>query len=68
MKNLATVLSEFKENSEKEITFVSVHGTETTISKNDELIEKNDMLHILKENGETEIITFTDHIFKIIIK
>ena len=40
MKNLATVLSEFKETSEKEITFVSVHGIETTISKNDDLIQK----------------------------
>lgn len=68
MKNLATVLSEFKKTNEKEIRFVSVHGIETTISKNDELIQKNDMLHISKENGETEIITFTDHIFKIIIK
>ena len=68
MTNLTTVLTEFKENCKKEITFISVHGIETTISKNDKLLEKNDMLQILKEKGETEIITFTDHIFKIIIK
>lgn len=67
-KSLATVLNEFKENTDKEITFISIHGIETTISKNDKLEEKHDMLHIIKENGELEIITFTDNIFKIIVK
>ena len=67
-KSLATVLNEFKENTDKEITLISVHGIETTISKNDKLEEKQDMLHIIKENGELELITFTDNIFKIIIK
>ena len=67
-KSLATVLNEFKENTDKEITLISVHGIETIISKNDKLEEKQDMLHIIKENGELELITFTDNIFKIIIK
>lgn len=68
MKDIETVITKFKENNDKEITFVTIHGIETTISKNDEIKVENNLLYILKENGETEIIAFTDHIFKIIIK
>ena len=69
MNELTKVLTEFKEQTNKEITFISVHGIETTISKKDKLLETDDnILRILKENGEIEIILFTDNIFKIIIK
>lgn len=69
LKELIDVINtQFDKFNITESTLISVHGIETKITANDELIERNDMLYILKENGEREIITFKDHIFKIIMK
>lgn len=32
-----------------EITFISVHGIETTVSKHDKIREENDFLYIIRE-------------------
>ena len=56
---------ELKKEDTSEITFISVHGIETTVSKHDKLREENDLLYIIRESGEIEIILFTDDIFKI---
>lgn len=60
--------AELKKEDTREITFISVHGIETTVSKQDIFKEENDFLYIIRESGEIEIILFTDDIFKIKIK
>lgn len=68
-KSLADIIkTQFEEYDCTEITLVSTHGIETKISKNDNVSMNNTVLHISKEDGGKEIILFTDHIFKIIIK
>lgn len=59
---------EFKENNRCEITLISVHGIETKIRKNDKIEETEDLIKITRENGELEIITYADPIFKVIAK
>ena len=56
--------AELKKEDTSEITLISVHGIETTVSKHDTLRDENDLLYIIRENGEIEIILFTDDIFK----
>lgn len=68
MKLKEVLDAELKKEDTSEITFISVHGIETTVNKHDELRDENDLLYIIRENGEIEIILFTDDIFKIKIK
>lgn len=68
MKLKEVLDAELKKENTSEITFISVHGIETTVSKHDRLKEENDFLYIIRANGEIEIILFTDDIFKIKIK
>ena len=60
--------AELKKEDTSEITLISVHGIETSVSKHDTLRDENDLLYIIRENGEIEIILFIDDIFKIKIK
>lgn len=63
--NLIEVLKkELNKKDTSNITITSIHGIETIINKNDEIKEENNFLYIIHENGEIEIILFTDNIFK----
>lgn len=67
MVKLSTLIEkQFKENNRTEITLISVHGIETKIAKNDKVDETEDIISITRENGELEIITYADSIFKLI--
>ena len=68
MKLKEVLDAELKKEDTSEITFISVRGIDTTVSKHDILRDQNDLLYIIRENGEIEIILFTDDIFKIQIK
>ena len=68
MELKSLIEKELKKEDVSEITFISLHGIETKVNKTDRLEEENGFLYIIRENGEIEIIVFTDNIFKIIIK